>query len=1019
MNKKNLKLYINKTIVDLEPSNLSYNITKEITDYSDISKRNGDFTYSLKIPITKTNQKIFKHINLLYTSNKFNKNNYYQCSFYTNDNLLIDGYFILTEIDEKYYNGFITNKIAGIFNLFGDKTLQDIQSLPKIDFEGVMIPFYVNNNERVYYSNANMLNPSLGFDFFALMNSKKNVNTGMYGGAIDYTEYYRNPMIAYSNFPTDKDVLGKKVITNNLSLDDFKPSLRLTKVIEKLFEDIGYVVDLQIDELDENLLIPYIGKESPVWNWTHLSKMKVYNDLQFFNSVQYDYVYSGAKNGNVYTRRPLISSRMTQNRTMNFISDYDKQYTDHYQTLSLGDKSVETSLTADIEADAKIHLIPINRINYDYNNNYSFYNFPFFDGMDSYNSGQVYTTPVSGKYNFKINIDHSIYLSKFFDYGTTSFLSLNFLKDNEKSTKGNYVDGYVNNNIASGTWNYTNYEKFYIQNMVVVCRVGSEDDIISSVLNSMKDNIRQWKGFPYELDTLKRMQNINNDNIIAFYHPMLRDLYGGESGQRTWEEFLENEKTLYKENTVYPLTDNQKLTHFGFGKNTDILKFDNNIISDYVRLVPIDTTLAQSNLDQIINYQSNTEQIKRKLVKIYSNNNKLLSIAPPIFLRQPERVSWEGRAYGNVDWEFNTQLSKGEQVRMYYLTINQYGMVMSENPYSTGVQNYIYSPTNKYQDMFQDEIKVNKFEISCITEEYSSQLNLANFLPSISQKSFIQDFIKSNNLYFDINENNITFKKRKDFISNVVQKDLTKNIDASRIKIIPIENYKTIQYGLNYSDSDDYKEQIKIENPILSIDNGQNIYLKNEVLDLSSKIFNSSYNTFYRFYFYDVIYDGRWKLADTIANYKIGNITLTSLNQGDSSNENLADAEPTFDRSPRLLYQDDTEPFTQPIDYMIDNQQSMLVNGIKMKYSSSEIQNTLSNIGVLKNTNRVEQFNDKFSDLQDSCYVEVFAYLNEVEFANLDLSKAVSIDNSIYYIQKIDSYNPILNGLTKLKLLRL
>lgn len=1057
---KNLKLYINSKLCDLQPSNLSYNITKQITDYNDISKRTGDFSYTIKLPRSKTNKQIFKFIDDLNVINKFNKNKNYECSFYCNDNLLIEGYFILSNWDEGYFNGYITNKISGIFNLFGDKTLQDIESLPYIEFEGVMFPVVgpLSPNSRTF-STANLecLNTNLCFDFFSLINAYKNPTIGLLGSEIDYQDYFRTPLIAYTNFSTNKNVLGKKAIVNNLGLEDFRPSLRLNKVIEKLFFDIGYTVNIEVPELDDNLLIPYVGKDFPDWNWTHLSKISVYNNLSYYNTILKSTRSIGIYNNRAYyVRTPLVNSRTVSLRSTSSLFNYDNskiQYTDYALNTDTIGEFVEPCLNADINDYNKLNLIPLNQINYDFNNNFQFYDFPFSDysstGLSNRNSGQIYTVPADGKYEFDISISHSIKQSHFMDYrhyiegpisygqpnnpdiGVGYLCTNNYLIDYDKTTKGNIVNGYENNTITTGTWNYIMNEKFYIQNMVLVTKnVTDPSDIMDSILATYKENINQGVDRPTKIKTIKRMMNIESDNVVAFYHPMLRDLYGGESGQRTWEEFLDNEKTIYKQDTTYPLTEEQKLTHFGFGKNTDILKYDNNITSNYYRFITnfyvgIDPgTFLQPYADQVVGNSSITEQKKRKLVKMYNNNNdRLLGTTG---YTGGEQLTWEASAAGQVDFKFNTLLEKGDQVRMYYITMNQFADVMKATPIYDGYPfPYDGKPQyttdgNPYQDFYADEINVTKFNIKCIDEKYSDKLRLANFLPAIKQKDFIQDFIKTNNLYFDIKDNNITFKKRKDFFSKIIQKDLTPNIDINRIQVSPIENFKTYKYGFAPSDNDDYKFSIMTTNPPLSFDNGNNIYLNNTTLDLTSTIFKSGFDTSYRFYFYDVIYDGRFKLSDNLIGYPSTKfINLTSFNENGTSDVALNEANLTYNTSPRIVEYDPSEPFSQPVTYMRDGFQPILINSMKFLYSSAEIANTNADTGALLNTNRTNFVNDTFTNLQDSSYVELYAYLNETDYSNLDLSKPVSIDSTLYYIQKIDSYNPISESLTKIILLRL
>lgn len=1088
---KNLKLYINKQLCDLQPSNLSYAITKQITDYNDISKRTGDFSYTIKIPLTKVNQKIFKFINNLDVINKFNKTKNYECSFYVNDNLMIEGYFNLTSIDEKYYNGYISNKISGIFNLFGDKTLQDI-TLPTIPFEGVMLPITSSppsgNNyyQRGGINFPEVLNIDLCFDFQALLKGKKDPSFGLNlsTSVADYTDYYSIALVAYDNFYTDKTdiVIGKRAITNLLSYENFMPQVKFKKVLETLFHDIGFSVELQIPEYnDNNLVIPYFGNESPKWNYAHLASCSLTTDTNSYTDYSR---FPGLR----FLKNPLITSNFqylpfnyinetwTNRKSLNYDWNSSFQYSDQtnlglnttFIPKSSLDSYVNSSsstvqviqfdpcMAVDKKSDYKVHYTMTNNLLFDFGNNFDYFSNPTiadYTPTTTRDSGWIYTVPATGKYSFDIQNFHDLRIYHGNKYGkifptpppiTSAYPpsnplfpmriestdTSNYLTDKTKIALGNVVAGYENNNPSTGTWIYANREEFYIQNMVMVIKDNGDDltnensILMQSIKETFKPLVRQ--NLPYGqhdlLATYKKISQIKNDNIVAFYCPMLRDLYIGQDGvPKTWEEYVDYEKSILKNNQTYPLTEDDKLKYFGFGDGVDIKGFDNNITSTWMNITAKIASTTPPNYSSIITNYNATEQKKRKLVKTYLNNN--------YFENQSFRTFFEADAYqfytreavasGTVDWKFEANLTKGDQLRMVYITINQYGISLGLNNFDftypafpTGT-NYLenYFKNNPYQDCYTDEMLVNRFKINYISDE-DKELKLSNFLPAIKQKDFIQDFIKSNNLYFDIKDNNITFKKQKDFISKNPQKDLTGNIDTNTISITPVENYKTIEYGFKASSNDDYKDLINNINPPLTIDNGNNIYLNNELLDLTSKIFSSSTNLDYRFYFFDIVYVNKFKQINSIKSQGI--INITSFNEGGSSLTNLDEVDGSLDRDPRLIYHNDAKVLTGQT-----NGEVILINGLPFKYILNDIKTSQSNIDILLNSNRTDFFNNSFSNLQDSCYVELYVYLNETEFAKMDLSKPVSIDNTLYYIQKIDAYNPLSNSLTKILLLRL
>lgn len=67
-------------------------------------------------------------------------------------------------------------------------------------------------------------------------------------------------------------------------------------------------------------------------------------------------------------------------------------------------------------------------------------------------------------------------------------------------------------------------------------------------------------------------------------------------------------------------------------------------------------------------------------------------------------------------------------------------------------------------------------------------------------------------------------------------------------------------------------------------------------------------------------------------------------------------------------------------------------------------------------------FYKKFIDSQnnkDSKLVTLYFLLNSMDIMNLSFQKYIKVDNGIYYLNKIDGYNPLSNELTKVELLRI
>lgn len=80
------------------------------------------------------------------------------------------------------------------------------------------------------------------------------------------------------------------------------------------------------------------------------------------------------------------------------------------------------------------------------------------------------------------------------------------------------------------------------------------------------------------------------------------------------------------------------------------------------------------------------------------------------------------------------------------------------------------------------------------------------------------------------------------------------------------------------------------------------------------------------------------------------------------------------------------------------------------------------NIAQYPSLNLYYNYYKKFVDSQnnkDAKLVTMYFLLNSVDILNLDFRKLIRVDNGIYYLNKIDGYNPLANELTKVELLRI
>lgn len=129
------------------------------------------------------------------------------------------------------------------------------------------------------------------------------------------------------------------------------------------------------------------------------------------------------------------------------------------------------------------------------------------------------------------------------------------------------------------------------------------------------------------------------------------------------------------------------------------------------------------------------------------------------------------------------------------------------------------------------------------------------------------------------------------------------------------------------------------------------------------------------------------------------------------------------------------------IAYTIRNEETTLVSGVTNYGYAGHIYNTASiglgdlddlafnppketyfNIPIYPSVNLYYLFYKQFIDSQnnkDTKLITLYLLLNAIDIMNLSFRKYVRMDNGIYYLNKIDGYNPLGNELTKVELLRI
>ena len=1042
---KNIKLYIENKLVEIDTKSIGIALSKQVIDFANQDIRKGSFTYTIKLPLTKSNQSIFKNINNIHIKDRFTNTERYRCYLEVDDVNVIDGYFILRKITENSFEGNISSEGSSLIFNFGEKYINEIK-FDEIPFEGLMLPYDIHgsNTREAYESGkSSMLNKNVGFDLRALISGSKNPAYGLFGSSVNYSKYYKTSLVAYNNFPSAFSLPTTRTISNEFSLNTFMPQLVYIEVIKKIFEEAGYNVDVIDDYLnDPYLTIPFFGDKDPDWNWKHLSKVSVYTDptkIDQFDLSGNSYVFfqvGAAFQYNQFYRYPLCCSRILNDnvqgaptysvplRNHDILPDTYKQFTDIVGLYKNGGSTVSATSSnyyifeATNSDDIQTSFMVTNGVEYDFLNNMSVFSPPT---IPNGKLGQVYTAPADGEYEFDLDITHHI---RTYTY-RTPFLSglyplgIDPLIWREDRWKRDLVGiaGYDGQTTNNNTWMYNGQEQFHAANMVAFIK---DTDIDASGIQSAYAEEFEIP-LTYTTDqryrTAKKIRNFKNDSVIAYYNPMLRDLYTGGHNMK-FEDYINAEKSiLVNPNPIPTGSDTDDLIYQGFNSDTTILNYTNEIGYDFITADPLYSGYND-------NY-TRAEQYKRKLVRtkkrwgdefsaLSTGQNGIpfgMSKVREYFINASASNTFFSTPFGNnadgdVKFKFKTKLKKGEQIRMVYVTTSQFRMVGKDKYFLE--DNLVDSTYDKliYNDLYADEYNINSLKIRSVDENHDTNLQLGKFLPKIKVKDFIDDFIKSNNLYFNINSNNITFKKRDDYFGDIPKADLTKNMDSSRFELTPTAFKRNITYGLKTKESYDFKADVT--NIPLFSDVNFNIYDDKKLVDITSKLLFTAVNKDFNLRYYPVVWSDGWDLSEL--SFNMIPISLPAFNEGGSSNTITTEASTGYKVGPypvNFVGLNTTIPAT--IEY--------LINGIPFFNVMFNLSDTGG--GYLDNDNLTDNFEDRFLQADDISMMEAYFYLSSKEYNGLDLSQPVLIDNTMYYIQKIENFNPLIEGLTKIILLKI
>ena len=301
-----IKFVINGTEVDMgTDTDLSIKLVRFIQGANNFAEKGGDYSLTLSLPRTKTNNRLFKKSPLSQLG-KFDDKSPYTATVTVNGIPVFKGNFRLTSIESGAFNGELQSE-----------NVEWIEELSKYELCKLL---YDDNNEPTWFA------PYLGGSTINT-NNDANDNT-----AHDLVF----PQILYNNTPvtdymdrTEQDVFGAydgsgnqimspldfpdAFITRSTywsyrdgsTFEDFPPAVYYRNVLDKCFEQIGWKATGNIfqETWFNKLIMPYVGSG---YKWNYRSLGSVYIRPQLYTTSYDGITIDNAPDTEIYRSTGIV-----------------------------------------------------------------------------------------------------------------------------------------------------------------------------------------------------------------------------------------------------------------------------------------------------------------------------------------------------------------------------------------------------------------------------------------------------------------------------------------------------------------------------------------------------------------------------------------------------------------------------------------------------------------------------------------------------------------------------------------
>ena len=232
-----IALYINGVLADLNSNGVDISLNRELTNAQDFNARSGDFSLTLSLPKTKTNNRIFENANEVHQVDKFRRATDFNAELFANGENILTGFIKLSGVDSRNYKG----------NLYGDS----------ISWADLL--------DSINLRDLNWAIPYLG--------------PGVAVGEIDYYNNLidspiRFPLIAYFPLPNTNPASASNELTATTLYDvaQLPPEVSAIETIRRCFKTIGWEVSGSFfaSPAFKSLYLPYVGESYPPLNYARL-----------------------------------------------------------------------------------------------------------------------------------------------------------------------------------------------------------------------------------------------------------------------------------------------------------------------------------------------------------------------------------------------------------------------------------------------------------------------------------------------------------------------------------------------------------------------------------------------------------------------------------------------------------------------------------------------------------------------------------------------------------------------------